>query len=59
MFRTMRARPIEKPLIIQEIIYNHCEERVDSNSELSFLKLSSKASKEMSSPPDDDPFCAL
>ncbi len=40
MIRSIRMRPIEKPIILQEILFNHKEEAVDSNSELSFLKLS-------------------
>jgi hypothetical protein len=41
-------RPIEKPFITQEIIYNHREEPVDTNSELSFLKLTEHMSKQNS-----------
>ena len=32
MIRTMRCRPVEKPVITTEIAYNHREEQVDTGS---------------------------
>ena len=40
MRQSKRIRPLEKPFITQEIIYNHKEEPLDTNSDMSFLKLS-------------------
>jgi hypothetical protein len=46
-------RHVEKPMITQEMIYHHTEEPVDTNSEMSFLKLSETASNQLKQPNDD------
>jgi hypothetical protein len=57
MIKSIRMRPVEKPFITQEVLYNHREQFVDSNSEASFLKFSENSSKELKV--CNDPFSAL
>ena len=56
MIRSIRTRPLDKPIITQELVFNHREEPVDTNSEFSFLKLSEQTSKQYS---ETDPFAAI
>lgn len=59
MIKAIRMRPAEKPFITTEIIYNHRQEHADTNSEMSFLKLSENTSKQLNSPCHLDHFHAL
>lgn len=43
----LRVRPLDKPLIIHSLTYNHRPQENDESSEASFLKLSEKNSEEL------------